>query len=337
MPHSHSPTIAIYGAGATGCYLATQLLSAQLDVTLICRQRIKAQIEQNHGLKISHYDGNDYQVSTPKMLTQVSQTDHYFDIVFVTLKCHQLQDLQDDLRKITHHNSSIIFMQNGLDSALQLIEHLYPRHCFYGITPFNVIQKDHGHYHQATQGKFILPDAPALKKLLVQVNQHHHFCELTQDIDAIINGKLLLNINNALNAICDLPLKTQLSQRPYRQLLAAAMQEWLLLCQHLERPMAQLTKVKPQYLPRILRLPDWLFSRLAKQMLDIDPTARSSMWQDIQDKRKTEIEFINGAIVRLAEENNISAPVNQAICQAIYQLEAGEQVNMQQLFAVIGK
>ena len=56
-------------------------------------------------------------------------------------------------------------------------------------------------------------------------------------------------------------------------------------------------------------------------MLDIDPKARSSMWEDIQAKRKTEVDYINGAVVSIGKKYGIKTPVNQAIVEQIKQLE----------------
>ena len=50
------------------------------------------------------------------------------------------------------------------------------------------------------------------------------------DMQAAEYGKLLLNLNNALNAISDLPLRQQLLHRDWRRLLAASMREWLAIC-----------------------------------------------------------------------------------------------------------
>ena len=59
-----------------------------------------------------------------------------------------------------------------------------------------------------------------------------------------------------------------------------------------------------------LRLPDWLFRRVARQMVAIDPLARSSTWEDLEAGRPTEVDWINGEVVRLAETLGRTAPVN---------------------------
>ena len=60
----------------------------------------------------------------------------------------------------------------------------------------------------------------------------------------------------------------------------------------------------------LLRLPDALFARLARKMLAIDPSARSSMADDLAAGRRTEVDWINGEVVRLAQRLGRQAPVN---------------------------
>jgi len=102
----------------------------------------------------------------------------------------------------------------------------------------------------------------------------------------MIYGKLLLNLNNALNAVTDLPIKQQLSHYKNRRILAKAMKEWLAVCEAADIQFHQYTKVKPSWLPTILLLPNVLFTFLANQMFYIDPKALSSMWEGITGKRK---------------------------------------------------
>ena len=85
-------------------------------------------------------------------------------------------------------------------------------------------------------------------------------------------------------------------------------------------------------MPAILSLPNWIFLRLAKAMLDIDPHARSSMWEDIKLGRKTEIAFLNGAIVKRAEKLGIDVPVNKKITALIHKIEKGETVSLTLLY-----
>ena len=73
---------------------------------------------------------------------------------------------------------------------------------------------------------------------------------------------------------------------------------------------AQVTAVSPKRLTGVLRLPTWLFRILARRMLKIDPEARSSMADDVDRGRPTEVDAICGAVVRLAQAHRTKAPLN---------------------------
>lgn len=124
-----------------------------------------------------------------------------------------------------------------------------------------------------------------------------------------------------MNALSQLPLKQQLSIRGYRQCLAMAQLETLKLLKIAGIKPAQLTALPAQIIPRVLSLPDFIFNVVSKKMLAIDPLARSSMADDLMAGRSTEIDWINGEVVRLAQQLNLKAPVNTKLIQLIKQAE----------------
>ncbi len=73
----------------------------------------------------------------------------------------------------------------------------------------------------------------------------------------------------------------------------------------------------------MLNLPDFLFRSLALRKWKIDPKGRGSMADDFDAGRKTEVDYLNGEVVRLAERLSRTAPVNAAIVQLVKQAEAG--------------
>ncbi len=60
---------------------------------------------------------------------------------------------------------------------------------------------------------------------------------------------------------------------------------------------------------------------IAKAQLTIDPEARSSMWQDLAKRRATEVEELNGEIVRLAAASGASAPLNRRLVDLVHEAE----------------
>jgi 2-dehydropantoate 2-reductase len=126
-------------------------------------------------------------------------------------------------------------------------------------------------------------------------------------------AKLLLNLNNAINALSNRPLKEELSQHAYRLCLAMAQKEALALLKRAGIRPAKVTLLPASWIPRVLGVPDVLFERLGRTMLTIDPLARSSMSDDLAMGRTTEIDWINGEVVRLAQRLEQTAPVNERL------------------------
>jgi 2-dehydropantoate 2-reductase len=87
---------------------------------------------------------------------------------------------------------------------------------------------------------------------------------------------------------------------------------------------ARIEGVPPGAVPRILRLPDWLFKRVARRMLAIDPEARSSMWEDLGARRPTEIDHLQGAILGLAAKTGVRVPLTQRIVELVKAAEAAQ-------------
>jgi 2-dehydropantoate 2-reductase len=322
--------LAIYGAGSTGCYLGGLLQLCGHDVSLICRQRIRDSIIEAGGISLTDYTGQNEKVMPTGLITQLA--DETFDAVFVTLKCHQLEAAVADLKRLAEDGAQLFFMQNGLDS-LDTVQYQLPNNALWqGITPFNILSMDNARFHRGTEGAFVLHRTSITEQLAEQLGAIGFPCELHRDMKPLIYGKLLLNLNNALNAVADQPIKTQLENRKLRRLYAAAQREWLQVATAEGVELGQFTAVKPAWMPIILSLPNWLFLRLAKAMLDIDPHARSSMWEDISMGRKTEIEFLNEAVVKRAEKLGLDTPVNRKISALIHNLERGDSVTLEQLY-----
>ena len=82
-------------------------------------------------------------------------------------------------------------------------------------------------------------------------------------------------------------------------------------------------KPPPKLLPALLDVPDAVFRVLAGKMLAIDPLARSSMWEDLQAGRATEIDYLNGEVVRLAQSLGRDAPVNGRLVALVLEAERG--------------
>jgi 2-dehydropantoate 2-reductase len=84
---------------------------------------------------------------------------------------------------------------------------------------------------------------------------------------------------------------------------------------------APVEDVPPRLIVFALRLPDALFRLAARGMLAADKNARSSMWEDLRVGRPTEIDYLQGEIVRLAEAHGMDAPLNRQVLQRVKEAE----------------
>jgi 2-dehydropantoate 2-reductase len=159
--------------------------------------------------------------------------------------------------------------------------------------------------------------------------------DLHDDMRAVAWGKLLLNLNNPVNALAGVPLREELLDRGYRRVLADLMEEGLAVLVAAGVRPARLTPVPPAWLPSLLRLPTPIFRRLASRMLTIQPEARSSMYDDRLAGRATEIGDLCGAVVRLAEQQGQSAPRNRRMVELIESAPAGRWYGAAELRALL--
>ena len=75
-------------------------------------------------------------------------------------------------------------------------------------------------------------------------------------------------------------------------------------------------------MPPLLRVPDVIFEALLGRTMKIDPEARSSMWEDLQRGRRTEIDYLQGVITEIAERRGLDAPLSRRIVELIRRAEA---------------
>jgi 2-dehydropantoate 2-reductase len=193
------------------------------------------------------------------------------------------------------------------------------------MVPFNVINRGNGVFHQGSEGELEIQQHTALAPLAALFARAGLPLKTHRDLLPVQWAKLLFNLNNPINALAGIALKAQLSQRNYRRCLALAQQEALALLDNAGIKPARLTPLPAHWIPPLLCVPDFLFTRLASSMLAIDPLARSSMWEDLEAGRNTEIDWINGEIVRLAQAQNRNAPVNEKLIELVRDVERGNR------------
>jgi 2-dehydropantoate 2-reductase len=311
--------IVVFGAGAIGCWVGGRLAAGGCDVTLVGRSRVLDELRD--GLTTSELHG-DTRTAKPALSTDPAVVEAA-DLVLVTVKSAATADAAHEVGPKLGPKTILVSLQNGVRNVPTLRAELPRRAVIAGMVPFNVIRKGPGHYHRASGGKLMfeaIDIASAFSDACLRANVAF---ELRDDMPGVQWAKLTMNLNNAINALSGLPLATELSDHAFRSCLALAQREAIAMIRAAGEPLARVTLVPPSWMPRLLTLPDAIFKRLAGRVVAIDPTARSSMWDDLQAKRPTEIDYINGEIVRLAKTLGREAPVNATLVSLIRAAEQG--------------
>lgn len=315
--------IGVLGAGLIGCYLGGALAAKGASVVLVGRARVIDQIRAD-GLKLSDLNGNAFTLA-PEQIIATTSADALSEceLVLVTVKSLATTNAAHDALAHLAPAAMVLSCQNGIRNA-DALRAVFPNHTVLAcMVPFNVAQLADGSFHRSTEGELMVQADPRLAPYLPLFASAGLRLEQRQDMAAVMWGKLLLNLNNPLNALSGIPLREQLAQRDYRRCLAMVIDEGLLAMRAAGIHPAKVTALPPRWLPALLRLPDWLFTRLAARMLKMDPQARSSMWDDFVNHRPTEIDFINGEIVRLAERVGTRADANRCVIELVRAAENG--------------
>jgi 2-dehydropantoate 2-reductase len=82
------------------------------------------------------------------------------------------------------------------------------------------------------------------------------------------------------------------------------------------------TPIPSGWMPPLLRLPDFMFEAILGRTMKIDPEARSSMWEDLQRGRRTEIDYLQGVITGIADRRGLKVPLSHRIVTLVRNAEA---------------
>ena len=309
--------IGVMGAGSIGCYVGGRLAAAGADVRFVGRASLGTEIAE-HGLHLNSYRDDPQTIAAVSWSEDVASLKDV-DLVLVSVKGLATESVAHELKGVIGDGVPVLSLQNGVSNAAVLKSVLGER-VWPCMVPFNVVRQGEGRFHQGTSGDLITAsDAPeAARQVLASVGLKTH-----DRMDEVLWGKLLINANNALNALSNIPLAQQLRDPVWRGHMAAVISEGLDVCRAAGiQPVAFLPIPLP-WVVRVLRLPTWLFTRVARSMVAVDPEARSSMWEDLERGRKTEIDLLNGEIVTLGRKHGVPTPMNQLLVEAIHSLENG--------------
>lgn len=315
--------ICIAGAGNIGCFVGGMLAAAGRNVSLLARPRVVEGIAHK-GLQLTSFEGGRWDLRNE----QVNPSDdpaimRDAGIIIVAVKSGDTVGMAGLIAQHAAKDAVIVSLQNGVGNVAVLKQALPDHRVLGGMVPFNVVTPDDGAVHRATSGALVIErDSDDTAAQLAAADLP---VQSTESIAGVQWGKLLVNLSNALNALSDLPLHAQLQQRAWRLLLADQIAEGLAVLHASGVSPVAPTAMPPWLTPHLLRLPDGLFGFILRRVMKIDINARSSMWEDLQRGRPTEIDYLQGVVVQLADQHKVATPLSRRVIELVKAAESARR------------
>jgi 2-dehydropantoate 2-reductase len=291
----------IVGPGAMGCLFASRLCMAGYGVTLLDYKRERAEQISRQGIIVEGVTG-EYTVNVP---VAVGETGSQPDYVLICVKAIKTREAGEEIAPWLPKKSIIVTLQNGIGNMETLTEIFEKERVVGGITSEGATVLGWGRIRHAGRGPTVFgpEDNPGarLANLVSAFNKAGFKAKSTVDVESLIWGKLVINAGiNALTAITRLKNGRLPDIESARLVIKEAVIE--------AATVAEAKKIGLPY-------PD-PFRRVLDVCRDTAENT-SSMLQDVLNKKATEVDYINGAVVREGDVLGIPTPTNRVLTSMV--------------------
>ena len=297
-------TIAIMGAGGVGCYYGAMLARAGHGVTLIARPPHVRAIER-HGLVFEARGTTEtLKVAATAEPTGVAGAD-------IVLFCVKSGDTEEAGRAMAPHlaaNATILSLQNGVDNALRL-QAVLGREVIPAAVYVAVEMPAPGHVRHHGRGELVIGPGATSATIAESFGQAGIATEVSDNVIGALWTKLVVNCAyNALSAIPHLPYGRMIAVEGVRDSMADIVAE----CRAVAK--AAGVAIGPEILDAALGL--------AAAM----PAQSSSTAQDLARGKSSEIDHLNGYVVRTGEQLGIPTPANRLLTVMVKLMEESARI-----------
>jgi 2-dehydropantoate 2-reductase len=303
--------IIIVGPGAMGCLFAAFLSrskSKDNQIWLLDKDAGRASRLNKQGIDVEGIAGNWHvDVSATSDLKDIPAA----DLIILSVKSYDTKNTMDRIKTLVSEDTSVLTLQNGLGNIEIIGEIIGPDQVICGITSLGATWLDTGRIRFAGKGETIIgridgKTSVQMRAIRELFNKAGLETKISGDIKGFLWSKLIINTGiNALTAITRLRNGQLLEFEGSRKILREAVTE----------------AVKVAKRKRIKLLYDDPLAKV-ESVCEATATNVSSMLQDVVRKKRTEIDFINGVIVRFGQELGISVPVNALLVSLVKVIES---------------
>ena len=313
--------VAVVGAGSLGSTFATLLSRAGHRVTVTARGRALEVIRED-GIRLSGAFGDAH--SRPSAVERLTDTPQ------LTLICTKAHDAAAaiEANRAALADSPVIVVQNGLDGVSTAARLLPGSDCFGALTLIAAHYESPGIVRVTTRAPTYIGRGCGQADTATR----HWQAVLDTAVPTValdnFTGaqwtKLVVNMLNALPAITGLSVQEVIDHPGLRRLMTASMREAVRVARARGTRFGQLQGLDDRALRRFARLPLWAGQRLPLQLkarMGSVPNQGSTL-QSLNRGQVTEIDFLNGAIVREAAAAGRGAPVSAFMTRLVHEVEA---------------
>ena len=300
--------IVVVGSGAMGCLLAGYLTKSKEEVWLLDKYEEKAAKISQQGIIVEGVSGNWKQ----QIKTTVNPKDiGLADLIIICVKSYHTKGAILQCKPLIGDETRVLTLQNGIGNVEIIAEVVGQEKVMGGVTNQGSTLLKIGHIRHAGKGDTVFGrldgKIPVEMRAIRDVfNKVGFEARISRDIKGLLWSKLIINCGiNALTAITKLPNGKMIEIENTRKIMREAVAE----------------AVKVAKKKRIKLIYD---DPLAKVEAVCEATSAniSSMLQDVLKNKRTEIDYINGVIVRQAQEFGIPVPVNSTLVDLVKTIEA---------------
>jgi 2-dehydropantoate 2-reductase len=295
--------VLVVGTGALACLFAARLAGAGVKVYMLGGWQEGIAALRQGGVRLKDLEGNSHQY--PVDIIENPEGGQKFKEALVLVKSWQTERAAKQLRACLNSDGIALTLQNGYGNYEILVEALGERRVALGVTTVGAKMLEPGYVQHSGDGKVMVGDHPRLDTLVEMINQAGFCVERIADPETVLWGKLVINAAiNPLTALLRVPNGELLARPTARELMAEAVLEVVRVA----------TK-------RGVRLPYSDPVEMVEEVARNTAANSSSMLQDVNRGTPTEIDAINGAIIRLGEISGVATPVNRMFWRLVRSID----------------
>ncbi len=301
--------ILILGAGAIGSLLGARLAGTDASVFLYSTNRAHMGAVADRGLSIEELDGTvtNLKLTSSSDLGSVPRNP---DLVLVVVKTYATREAVGSILGLCSPSTIFLTLQNGIGNWESIAEVAGKETVLAGSTSQGATSLGPGRIRHGGNGPTYIgePSGPASERVgrVIELFREAGLaCEPSDNVERLIWDKLIVNVGiNAITGLTGIKNGVIARMGEASQLCGSAVEEAILVARAKGFP------VGLEMIERVIGV-----ARATARN-------RSSMGQDVDKKKRTEIDAINGAIVRFARETGIPTPVNQTLTWLVKILES---------------